>query len=413
MTQARRLAFAMAAAGLAVFAATLALIFVPLRQGVVNPYPSPLVVVSLAVFLVLTPILGALIAIRLPRNPAGWLFMVIALLLGFGFLSDAIARHLPPSPAVGLFASVASDVGSFWTCALTLLMVLFPNGRLPGPRWRVVPAVLIAGTIAQVTSGLFSPDGGIQPAIAGLTYPLARPDWQPALGVLDGAAQVLTAIGLLGGLALLAVRFRRSRGIERQQLKLFVLAFAANALVLTFALAINQVNGDWGNAAWAVFQGSLVLLPLAVAAAILRYRLFEIDVLIRRTLVYGILSAVLLGAYAASVLLLEQALAGVTATSSLAVAASTLIVAALFQPARIRIQALVDRRFYRARYDAALELAALRTRLRGDFDPQKLASAVAEAATRTMQPTSVSVWLREPARRSVTVPERSVARIEP
>jgi hypothetical protein len=278
-----------------------------------------------------------------------------------------------------------------------LLPLLFPDGRLPSPRWRpllwagaVVFGVSVAGT-AFGSAAIEWGAGGSIPNPLGIAGPLGD-----ALATAASASNLGVAVMVLCALAAPAWRLRRATGVERQQLKWFALAIGLLLLGLA-AAAIGEAAGlqALGNVGWFLFIGSLVFgMPLAIAVAILRHRLLDVDVVINRTLVYGALTATLALAYLACVLVLQLVLAPLTADSSLAIAASTLAVAALFRPARARIQALVDRRFYRHRYDAARTLEAFGGRLRDELDLEALASDLRGVVDQTMQPAHVSLWLR-------------------
>jgi hypothetical protein len=340
-------------------------------------------------------VVGALIVRHRPGNAVGWMFAAIALLAVLGALGEeyaifASARHLPGPVLAAWFGSWA------WypTLALTLVFtpLLFPTGRLLSPRWRLV-AWPAAAVMAAIT-GLAALQQTIELAPGRMVanpFGLAGVE-NPENGRLGAVLFPLLGPLVLAAFASLVVRFRRSRGDERQQLKW--ITFAAALLPLTFAG--DLLPDTAGNLLFAVVVS---FLPVAAGVAILRYRLYEIDRLINRTLVYGLLSALLAGIYAALVLvggLLSGGLRG--QPPPWAVAGATLAVAALFQPARRRIQQVVDRRFDRRRYDAARTVDAFSGRLREELDLDALAAELLAVVERTVQPTAASLWLRPPAR---------------
>ena len=340
-------------------------------------------------------VVGALIVRHRPGNAVGWMFAAIALLAVLGALGEeyaifASARHLPGPVLAAWFGSWA------WypTLALTLVFtpLLFPTGRLLSPRWRLV-AWPAAAVMAAIT-GLAALQQTIELAPGRMVanpFGLAGVE-NPENSRLGAVLFPLLGPLVLAAFASLVVRFRRSRGDERQQLKW--ITFAAALLPLTFAG--DLLPDTAGNLLFAVVVS---FLPVAAGVAILRYRLYEIDRLINRTLVYGLLSALLAGIYAALVLvggLLSGGLRG--QPPPWAVAGATLAVAALFQPARRRIQQVVDRRFDRRRYDAARTVDAFSGRLRAELDLDALAAELLAVVERTVQPTAASLWLRPPAR---------------
>jgi hypothetical protein len=367
------------------------------RTHSLRPALAPLA--PLAILAVSFPVVGALIATHRPHNPIGWLFCAVGvfqgLLIAAETYSDYALRIAPGTVPGGPLANWVAQ----WVWApsvgllFTFVLLLFPDGRLPSRRWR--PVAWLSALSIVGTCGLY----GV------LLWPLrAVADREPEQLLAAGQTIVLNAafpFMVLCGLACLgalAVRFHRARGIERQQLKWFLFAAAITVVVISLGDLASRLLGD---------LVSLLLLPLvpampvAAGIAILRYRLYEIDRLINRTLVYGLLTAILALAYAVVVLVLGQLFGEVGGNPpSWAVAAATLTVAALFQPARRRIQQAVDRRFNRRRYDAARTVEAFSLRLRDELDLDALSVELLAVVDQTMQPTLASLWLRPSARSS-------------
>ncbi|MFL6173772.1 MAG: hypothetical protein ACJ716_12855, partial [Marmoricola sp.] len=221
----------------------------------------------------------------------------------------------------------------------------------------------------------------------------------PLIDPVDGLSLLLVGIGIIGCSASLVVRFRRSRGVEREQLKWLALAGTVVTVTIIVVMPLYDVLGS--GTSNALIMLAVIGLPLAAGIAILRYRLYDIDLVINRTLVYGTLTALLAGVYLGSVLILQLALEKVTQGSGLAVAVSTLATAALVRPARTRIQSVVDRRFFRRRYDAARTLSEFGARLRDQVDLDALQHDLRAVVVETMQPAHVSLW---------TTPGRGVSR---
>ena len=324
---------------------------------------------------------GALVATRHPRNPLGWIFCALGVSNGFAELWESFAYHDLPTADAGTWY-----IGWSWIldgCSYALIFLLFPDGRLLTRRWRWVLWLLAAACFLAIPGQATSPDNPDNPLVVHNAVLRA--------GFVIGIVLLLVAI--FAALVSLAVRYRRSMGIERLQLRLFVGAGAAFVVVMTLAVPF------WYRSVLiqAVTSFATVLLPAAAAVAILRYRLYDIDVVINRTLVYGSLTATLAGAYVGSVLVLQLALNGLTDGSGLAVAASTLGVAALFRPARNRIQRTVDRRFFRSRYDAARTLRSFGSRLRDEVDLDILCADLEGVVMETMSPAHVTLWLRASA----------------
>jgi len=334
---------------------------------------------------------GALIALRQPRHPVAWCFLLLGLiadlflaLLNYGVYGLTTAPGAVPAAHLARWIA-----GWLWAAPLAPLVfaiLLFPDGRPPSVRWWPVAWLTLVGMAL-----LFAFDGLVSrwlapelvpPALAG---PLA---WTYGLAILMYAA------GLLGAAASLIVRFRRSRGAERQQLK-WVACAAAVSLSL---LAATFVGESAPSALVVLANGSVMFIPISAAIAILRYRLYDIDVVIERTLVYGVVSATLGATYYLTVVVLQSLLRPLTGASELAVALSTLLVVALFQPLRARVQRVIDRRFYRARYDAGRIIDAFAVRLRSDVDLDSVRTHLLAVVHDAIHPTHASVWLRRSGR---------------
>jgi hypothetical protein len=342
-------------------------------------------------------LVGAIVAVRRPRNPVGWFFGAGAFLWALGVLSSGLYWHVAfgrPDPPMAADYVAWLGTWSFlpaFTLLLALVPLLFPTGAPLSPRWRVV------GWTAAVAGGLATLSNAFAPG------PLDTADFSwvdnpfgiegLGLGTLADVSFIAVGAAALAGLASLVVRYRRARGIERLQLRWVA---AAGCLLVVGAVGGEVASGWLGSGAgWGAILVGLLLLAIAVAVALLRYRLYDIDVVINRTLVYGVLSATLAGAYVGTVLLLQLLL---SPGSDLAIAGSTLAVAALFRPARTRIQAAVDRRFYRRRYDVARTLERFGARLRDEVDLDALGAELRWVVAETMQPDHVSLWIREPSR---------------
>jgi hypothetical protein len=235
----------------------------------------------------------------------------------------------------------------------------------------------------------------------GITNPLGIEALRPATGALVSTV-VLIPIAIIGCAVALIRRFRRSDGLARVQLKWFAAATGivatayATAMVLNLVAGIEEADPTWLTVAGNVAVLTFVLIPIAVGIAILRHRLYDIDVIINRTLVYGALTATLTVSYFVVVTTLEGLLRPISGQSELAVAGSTLVVAALFRPARRRIQGFVDRRFYRSKFDAAATLQSFSARLREEVDLEALTSHLLQVVDQTMRPATSSLWLRQP-----------------
>jgi hypothetical protein len=352
---------------------------------------APLVAAPLA-FLVV----GALVAARQQRNPVGWQLLAVGVFMTANLLGESYARYAlitaPGSLPGGQFGAWLG-----WTYAPILailaifLPLYFPTGRLLSPRWRPVVWSGIGFLAFAVAGNALWP--GPQPPLLGLA-PVPNPvvflpQAKPLFELFRTLAGLCLLPGIAGAIAALVVRFRRSRGIERQQLKWF-----------TYAAALAPLPGFVYEAAPSIFGllRTLIfpLVPISVGVAILRYRLYEIDRILNRTLVYGLLTVVLGLCYAAGSLVFVLVAGTGADPPSWLVAGTTLAAAAIFRPARRRIQAAVDRRFNRRRYNAAKTIQAFSTRLRDQVDLDTLSSELLAVVDQTMEPTQASLWLRPP-----------------
>ncbi len=350
------------------------------------------------------PVSGLLVLRRQPHNRVGWLLLAVADIWAVGALGDVYATYgLTIEPGSLPLAAVGATVSNaIWAPALglmsTFLLLYFPDGRLPGPRWRPL-ARLSGGVIVALTALLLvSPGELMEGPLAGEQNPLGVNALRPVSDPLLATLLLALTSCIVASAWSLVVRFRRSRGVERQQLKWMTAAGSVVALAFFANILLSMPYSQGAEPGWLLAFNNLAfatwaLLPAAIAAAVLKHGLYDIDVVINRALVYGSLTAALAGLYLGSVLLLQLVLRPLTVDSDLAVAVSTLAVAAAFRPARRGIQGVVDRRFYRRRYDAALTLDAFTARLRHQVDLDAVGADLLEAALETVQPTHATVWL--------------------
>ncbi len=344
-------------------------------------------------------VVGLVVGLREPRNPVGWVFLLVGSTPTLGFFSSSYAFRglqtgLPGARVMEWVSSWAwfPGLGAFVTFGL----LLFPDGRLPSRRWRAV-AYLAGLLILVITLGFAFEPGPMEPFDPSLPSHENPYGWAAAGGVIEVILSVaFPFLPLLGfaGLVSLIFRYRHSRTEQRQQIKWFAYSAFVLVVIIVFEDVFDRVLGQRG--AEVLFLFGMMFPSVGAGIGILKYRLYDIDVVINRTLVYGVLTAILAATYFGSVVLLQGLLAGVAEDSDLAVAASTLAVAALFRPLRVRVQGFIDRRFYRRKFDARMTLESFSARLREDVDLEHLAAELSGVVRDTMQPAHVSVWLRPP-----------------
>ena len=357
------------------------------------------IVLSVALYAYLA--VGLVLLRKLPRNPLGWTMTAVGFLTSVGTLATSYSEYAlaPPGHDVPL-ATFAAWINSWWwfpTITMVFLFVplLFPNGTPLTPRWRWLTRASVGLLIGMLLTAPLNPE------LAGEEYRVANPIGVAAVGDIEESVLGSVVFFVLLACTVLALisqilRFRRSRGVERQQMKWFVFGcFVIISLTLVEELAkvfgFAHIIPDSNI----VFGFAVALLPVTIGLAALKYRLYDIDRIISRTLSYGLLSAVLLALYLGAVTGLTTLTAPVTRESTPAVAAATLLAAAAFGPARRRIQSVVDRRFNRARYDAARTIDQFRSHLRDELDLASITASVQDVVDDTVQPSRVVVWLRQ------------------
>jgi hypothetical protein len=360
-----------------------------------NPVEDVVVRVGFGIF----ALVGALLVARRPGNPIGWILSATSLVALASALETYAAYVMTTTGRPDRLAVVGAWVnGWYWfvfiVLAFIFLPLYFPDGRLPSRRWLPVAVISGAGALIIVVLGMLAD------TLAGqdIDYRIENPIGIEGLAHVEdmplviGALGVTLAVGCVGAVAAVVVRLRRSGGVERQQMKWFLFATAP---ILTFPIADLLP----GIVSGLVLGWLLIGLPTAIGIAVLRYRLYDIDVVINRTLVYGTLTATLAAVYLGSVVGLQRLLSPMTGEGNqLSIVASTLLIAALFGPLRRRLQAFIDRRFYRNKYDARKTLESFSARLRGSSDLDGLNEELLAVVGETVQPQHASLWLREPER---------------
>jgi hypothetical protein len=338
-------------------------------------------------------LIGLVLSLRRPDNPIGWLFAASGLVWSLVVpLRPWVAQLVAEGRPLPLAAQLTAVVGEYnWAPAIALGValpaLLVPGGRLRSRRWRLVAAASLAGSVMALVGGCLAPGPLSDTPI---DNPLALPGAAGTLAAVVGyTGLALYTVSLPAALACVVLRFRASRGVERQQLRWVVAGAAGTVIGL---VAVTFVPED--SLLAAVLYSTVLCVPVAVAVAVLRYRLWDLDRLVSRTVTYALVTALLVLPY---LLIVPTAgrLAG--GSGSLAVAAATLAAVAAFAPLRRRVQDLVDQRFNRRRYDAARTVEGFAARLREQVDLDALAAELLVVVDQTVQPTRASLWLRPPA----------------
>jgi hypothetical protein len=344
---------------------------------------------------------GLLVTVRVPANHVAWVFSVIGLMIATGNLVYQYADQ-------SLYGAGSTWPGAVFSAWLQNLLVpptfglvavalmLFPDGHLPSRRWRLAAVPPLLGAAVVVIGYALRP-GPLDSPFDTVVNPIGVAGSFDLWDTVSSVGWPLMGLGCVLAAFLMRARLKRATGAEHQQLKWVAFAATITGVMIGGDVVsfLTTADGTVANQLRIVALGiGFMALPIGAGVAILRYRLYDIDVVINRTLVYGALTAILAAVYLGSVLLMQLALEAFTAGSGLAVASSTLATAALVRPARARIQAAVDRRFYRRKYDAARTLTTFGTRLRDEIDLETLESDLRAVVAETMQPEHVTLWLR-------------------
>ncbi|HET9979358.1 MAG TPA: hypothetical protein VFQ32_02870 [Ktedonobacterales bacterium] len=343
------------------------------------------------------PTMGALIIWQRPRNTVGWIFCCIGLGTAFtsfsaAFVQYALASHTDASLLVGVVDAAGNTVWPLNLGLGTFLLFLFPNGRLPSRRWRFIFWLDVAVVALAVLMGLLQP--GYLESVNGVGRvwnPLGVTSAKPFFDLVNTVGGLVFVACALSSVAAIIVRYVTSRDIQRQQIKWFAFGVAMMVAILIPSFIFIPEENTLSNITFAV---GIIMLPLGAGIGVLRYRLFDIDVIIRRTLVYGLLTAILASVYFVGVVGVQTLLR--VSNSPFIIVITTLLIAALFQPLRRSLQRFIDQRFYRARYDARKTLDKFGASLRSEVELAQLTDHLLQTVEQTMRPAHVSLWLREP-----------------
>jgi hypothetical protein len=354
------------------------------------------------------PLVGALIASRRPTNPIGWICLAVGLLWMLNIMSGGYGIYgLLASPGSVPFPVAVGSQGEWMGPATvgllgTFLILLFPDGRLPSARWRPLAWLSVTVLVLGSVGNALAP--GPLPDLGGVRNPFGLEGYPWMSGARD-AVNLLLSLCMLASASSLVVRYRRSGGEVREQIKwiafaALLVAFGVSGAVVLGTFAPDAAGGThplWVGLVEDAITLSFAGIPIAVGFAVLKYRLYNIDLIINRTLVYGSLTVLLALVYFAGVATTQAIFRALTSQEKqpqLAIVVSTLAIAALFTPLRRRIQGFIDRRFYRSKYDAARTLEAFSAKLREETDLDALSDDLVWVVRETMQPAHVSLWLR-------------------
>jgi hypothetical protein len=405
------LAWSLAALSVAMFVAASLLSVLARSPGDVTLVAAISETISFVLFLAF-PIVGALVASRRPRNPIGWILLADGLLWMILAVTDSYLVYGVARPGSVPFPVTVGALGNTWLWVPTVgllgiyLILLFPDGQLPSRGWR--PLALFSGAVIV----LLSVAEGLAPGPLENQGGVRNPFGIEALPWLVGVAQIITPLlplCILASAVSMVLRFRRSRGEVRQQIKWVAFVTSLVGLLYLCAMIVSQLlfvlrgGGSlpptpwWLDLLFSVAVLGFAAVPVAIGFAVLRYRLYDIDIIINRTLVYGSLTAMLVAIYLSGVAttqLLYRTLTGQEQQPQFAVVVSTLAIAALFNPLRHRIQSFIDRRFYRRKYNARKTLEEFSAKLRDETDLETLNRDLAGVIDETLQPAHISLWLR-------------------
>jgi hypothetical protein len=405
------LAWSLAALSVAMFVAASLLSVLARSPGDVTLVAAISETISFVLFLAF-PIVGALVASRRPRNPIGWILLADGLLWMILAVTDSYLVYGVARPGSVPFPVTVGALGNTWLWVPTVgllgiyLILLFPDGQLPSRGWR--PLALFSGAVIV----LLSVAEGLAPGPLENQGGVRNPFGIEALPWLVGVAQIITPLlplCILASAVSMVLRFRRSRGEVRQQIKWVAFVTSLVGLLYLCAMIVSQLlfvlrGGGrlpptpwWLDLLFSVAVLGFAAVPVAIGFAVLRYRLYDIDIIINRTLVYGSLTAMLVAIYfsgVATTQLLFRTLTGQEQQPQFAVVVSTLAIAALFNPLRHRIQSFIDRRFYRRKYNARKTLEEFSAKLRDETDLETLNRDLAGVIDETLQPAHISLWLR-------------------